>query len=77
MRQTHKKEEIMARRFERRHYEAVACVLAETRPGDLASGARANHDKVVEAFVKMFSSDNSNFKPIRFREKIRVESANI
>lgn len=57
--------------FSKKHYERVARILAENRPRDLASGSRTHHDKVLEAFIKMFKADNSRFKETRFREASR------
>lgn len=47
--------------FQKRHYEKIATVLAELPKGPAPS-------ETVRLFVSMLKSDNSSFKPQRFRD---------
>lgn len=61
-------------KFQRRHYESVAAVLADSlvsAPGDMFVAAEV--DGMIERFARVFAVDNAAFDVTRFRRAI-VES---
>jgi hypothetical protein len=59
--------------FTRRHYESVAYSLLGSRPSlqidnDYQYGMLVRWNIVVENFTWMFSQDNANFDPAKFRK---------
>jgi hypothetical protein len=53
-------------KFERRHYEAIAKVLADNRPLDMHAPECAIWSNIMEGFVREFRQDNPRFKVSRF-----------
>ena len=51
-------------KFERRHYRAVANVIASIPARD----PEPQIDCLIDRFVELFRADNSNFEPKRFRD---------
>ena len=57
-------------KFQRRHYEAIAEVL-----GLMVDERIRNY--CVAHFIKMFERDNPNFKPDRFRARVKQHADGI
>ena len=57
--------------FQRRHYQTIAGLIAQTRalPHDSAQEAL---DDIVEALVDRFRADNPKFSPAQFRNSAQA-----
>jgi hypothetical protein len=56
----------MNTKFQRRHYDAIAKLIADMRRDDI--GNPIVWTKIKKRFGDMFIDDNPNFNPARFEE---------
>ena len=58
----------MPNRFGKRHYEALAAIMAATRPNNVTDvGAPRKWDQIVDLMGEKFQDDNPRFVPVWFR----------